>query len=297
MQHHLAAIPVENLQEYYSQHQDHASNRSPDVRDLFKKFVEDGRGRGGNGLQHNIFFWTVLKSLGYDVCLTGARSAGASARPSAKVNISEVPDILWYIHLPCLLLICKLTRPRNHTVIILILDSSRYLIDMGLGQKSTIYPVPLTSGLTLPTIPSMETQLLLVRVPVRGGVGAEDRKWVYRVRWNPNEDWRDVCSFIEPEYPTENADIYGLYEFIESNEPLREVAYCHKMIMTDGELVGSMEFTGRKLERRVNGRDSEILETCLTEEQRVESLERYLGIVLTLDERNSIRGSAAELRG
>lgn len=68
-QHQLCAIPFENLSLHYSVH--HSISLDPEF--LYKKIVDDGRGRGGYCMENNAFFGTVLSSLGFDVCSAGAR--------------------------------------------------------------------------------------------------------------------------------------------------------------------------------------------------------------------------------
>ncbi len=75
MRHHMAAIPYENLALHYSSH----SNTIPndvmlDVQKIFSLFVEGGMGRGGQCMQMNSMFGTVLRSLGFDVMSTAART-------------------------------------------------------------------------------------------------------------------------------------------------------------------------------------------------------------------------------
>ena len=59
----LASVPFENLELHYSQH--HQVSIHPDA--LFDKIVSKGCGRGGCGLEMNVFMGTVLRSLGFEV--------------------------------------------------------------------------------------------------------------------------------------------------------------------------------------------------------------------------------------
>lgn len=75
MQHHMAAIPYENLALHYSPHR----NVTPvdamlDMQKIYSLVVEGGMGRGGQCLQMNGMFGTVLRSLGFDVMSTAART-------------------------------------------------------------------------------------------------------------------------------------------------------------------------------------------------------------------------------
>lgn len=71
-QHQLAIVTFENLSLHYSTH--HSISLDPDF--LYKKIVGDGR--GGYCMENNCFFGTILRTLGFNVCSTGARvSKGA----------------------------------------------------------------------------------------------------------------------------------------------------------------------------------------------------------------------------
>lgn len=82
-QHHLAAIPFENLNLHYNKHHDVLV----DPESLFEKIVSRGdhddgeegiaRGRGGYCMESNRLFGLVLQSLGFEAYQTGARVSGA----------------------------------------------------------------------------------------------------------------------------------------------------------------------------------------------------------------------------
>jgi arylamine N-acetyltransferase len=67
--HHLAKVPFENLDLHYS------TSRivSIDKDDMYEKIVTKNRGRGGYCMQVNLFFATVLKSLGFELIASGGR--------------------------------------------------------------------------------------------------------------------------------------------------------------------------------------------------------------------------------
>ena len=69
MRHQLASVPFENLELHYSSHH----TISLDHLHLFHKIVERDSGRGGYCMENNLFFATVLRSLGFEVRTCGAR--------------------------------------------------------------------------------------------------------------------------------------------------------------------------------------------------------------------------------
>jgi arylamine N-acetyltransferase len=68
--HQIAAIPYENLSLHYSS--THAISLEPQF--LFKKMVTDAGGRGGYCMENSIFFYHVLKALGFKVYMAGVRT-------------------------------------------------------------------------------------------------------------------------------------------------------------------------------------------------------------------------------
>ena len=67
--HHLATVPFENLELHYSPYR----NVSLDAEELYVRMVERGERRGGQCMQLNGLFGTVLRSLGFDVMSTAGR--------------------------------------------------------------------------------------------------------------------------------------------------------------------------------------------------------------------------------
>lgn len=65
--HHVSHIPYDNIALHYSQNPSISLN----VLDIYHKFVE--KGRGGYCMENNIFLCHVLRTLGFEVYLAGAR--------------------------------------------------------------------------------------------------------------------------------------------------------------------------------------------------------------------------------
>lgn len=87
MRHHMAAIPYENLALHYSPHPNvMSSDVMLDVQEIYSLIVEGGMGRGGQCLQMNGMFGTVLRSLGFDVTSTAARTN------TACQDVARSPD-------------------------------------------------------------------------------------------------------------------------------------------------------------------------------------------------------------
>lgn len=69
--HQLAAVPYENLLLHYAAGPTRAVSINP--QHLYAKIVAAGRGRGGYCMETCVFFNHVLRAMGFDAYLSGAR--------------------------------------------------------------------------------------------------------------------------------------------------------------------------------------------------------------------------------
>jgi hypothetical protein len=78
--HQISAVPFENLHLHYSPH------KTIDIskESVFNKIVAKASGRGGYCMENNTLFFVVLKTLGFDVFLTGARVNSATQPNGTK---------------------------------------------------------------------------------------------------------------------------------------------------------------------------------------------------------------------
>lgn len=78
--HHITAIPYENLGLHYTQE----PRISTDIHHILNKALHNGR--GGYCMEGNLLFNAVLRALGYDAYLSGAR---------IRLRIGNVPEGPW----------------------------------------------------------------------------------------------------------------------------------------------------------------------------------------------------------
>lgn len=83
--HHISTLPYENLSLHYAKE----VNVSLDAHQILGKFLANGR--GGYCMEHSIFFNHLLRALGFQVYLTGAR-----ARPR-KNGVPHGEYMGWYV--------------------------------------------------------------------------------------------------------------------------------------------------------------------------------------------------------
>jgi arylamine N-acetyltransferase len=147
--HQIVKIPWENLALHYSWHR--TINVAPPR--LFHKIMRS-QGRGGYGLEVNHLFHTVLLSLGFDVHLAGAR-----------------------VHDPATATYGGFT----HVVNLVTVAGIKYLCDAGFGPAGPSRPLALIAGDVQTHVAPAEMRV--VCEPVRGGVKAGEKVWVYQHRY------------------------------------------------------------------------------------------------------------------
>ena len=97
---HTETIPFESLSPFLGE------EVTLDIASLEDKLVR--RNRGGYCFEHNVFFWRVLRQLGFEVTGLGGR-------------------VRW--DWPA-----EVVTPRGHMLLLVTLESGRYLVDVGFGR-------------------------------------------------------------------------------------------------------------------------------------------------------------------
>jgi arylamine N-acetyltransferase len=184
---------------------------------------------------------------------------------------------------------------RSHMVNIVTLgDGKRYMLDVGFGRYGPIRPLLLDAeGSMGPGIGAAATRLVKRNIPQNSDRGQE--LWVYEHRSDPHSEWLAMYSFSEVEFLPED---YEMMSFWTSRS--RKIYFTYRvvvvrMVMEEGEVVGTLVLVGGELKRRVGGK-MEVLRVCVNEEQRVEVLGEWFDIRFSDQEKAGIRGMVTELR-
>ena len=268
----IAGIPWENLELHYSSHH----TISVDPLHVFQKVVERRSGRGGYCMENTLLLGTVMRSLGYDVMTTGAR-VNTAIQP-----ISQSPS--W-------------TGPSfdgwNHMVTIVTIGGKKYLVDVGVGSHGPTFPVPLEDGFsTMNVKPSHEIRLKKDHIPDNTHKSApEQLMWVYSLRFSADSDWLPGYCFSEIEFLPQD---FETMNFFVSKSPKSWFTYyvvCLKFLIDEEseEIVGDITLFGREVNERRLGK-GKMLATVTSEQERVDALEKYLGVRLTGPEKGGIQG-------
>ncbi|KAK0277916.1 hypothetical protein LTR35_009753 [Friedmanniomyces endolithicus] len=274
--HQLAKVPWVNLTQHYSWHR--TINVHP--AHLFTKIVLFP-GRGGYCMEANHFFHTVLLSLGFDVYMAGAR-----------IHRGEGMYGGW-----------------THVVNLVTIDGTKYLLDGGFGPQGPSRPLAVREGEVGIQVAPAEMRVVSEAIPQM--LDRTQRVWVYQHRYEEGKEWVPMYCFTELEFI--ETDIVAM-NFAPWLNP--QTFFTHKVVAVrfttdrepdecpgspgeealEGEIDGSLTLNQSVLKWRRRGR--KVVEVqFLNDEERQNALEQYFGIVLAEEDRQAIKGTAAEVGG
>ncbi|KAI9678806.1 MAG: N-terminal acetyltransferase [Caeruleum heppii] len=262
--HHMVRVPFESLSLHYSKH--HIVSIDPS--DLYHKIVD--KGHGGYCMENNTFFGSVLRSLGFDIYSVGARVSHA-------INGSGEGYGGW-----------------SHMVNIVMIDGQKFMVDVGFGSGGPTHPLPLKDGGLHEAIAPQMHRLLWTNISQN--TDPSQRLWVFEARNGDHEPWRPNYCFSELEMGPTDYNIMNFFTSTSRTSIFTYTVICTKTILEGDTVVGNIVLVGNEVKRRLCGK-SEHLQTCDTEQQRVEALARWFDIRLTTDEQHGIRGMTTQLKG
>lgn len=176
------------------------------------------------------------------------------------------------------------------------IGQKRYLVDVGFGSNGLVHPVPLEHDHEFVGVAPFRGRLQYRSLEEHSD--PNQRVWVYSGQTTESAPWKDLYAFVEIEFFPTDFEVMNLRTMTAPDSFFVQSVICMTVIL-DAEktkTVGLLILHRDYVKRRI-GDTTEIIETLETEEQRVKALERYFGIVLSLQEQRAIRGLATELRG
>ncbi|RDH26748.1 arylamine N-acetyltransferase 1 [Aspergillus welwitschiae] len=260
---HLSRVPYENLALHYAEN----SSISLDVADIYGKVVVDRR--GGYCMENNIFFYHVLRFFGFQVYLTGARlHRTGDSQPSGwsgwehSVNIVTLPD------------------------------QQRYLVDVGYGGNGPTAPLPLTPNVTLRNLGTQEVRLSYDQKPNYHSI--QRNLWTYQFRNTGDQPWVSAYAFTEIEFTLRDFEVMNFFTSRSPDCFLTSRLLVVKFLRRDDGIYGKLILDHDRVKKNLGGK-SILIQTCTTEEERVNALEVHFGIRLAKEERSGIKGRISSL--
>jgi len=270
--HHITSIPFENLALHYSP----TKTIHPDPTLLFDKIITQATGRGGYCMENNLFFATLLRSLGFRVMSTGAR-VNAATPADAERGVTQ-----------------KFTG-WSHMINIVTFDGGRrFMVDVGFGAGQATHPVELVdcvAGLNI-----APTQSVRVRWgSLEENENADSKLWIFEKQDEPEGKWSANYCFPDClEFLPQDFEVANHFTSTARTSFFTYKIMVVKFLMNEGEVVGTVVMVGNKAHKRVGGVKEE-LGTFETEKERVAALERWFGIRLDEVQRGAIGGMVSAL--
>ncbi|TKA74347.1 hypothetical protein B0A55_05511 [Friedmanniomyces simplex] len=274
--HQLTKVPWENLTQHYSWHR--VVNVQP--AHLFNKIVLHP-GRGGYCMEANHFFHTVLLSLGFDVYMAGARIHRGGGMYGG-----------W-----------------THMVNLVTIEGRKYLLDGGFGSQGPSRPLAVREGEVGSQVEP--AGMRVVYEPIPQMLDQSQKVWIYQHRYDETKDWVPMYCFTDLEFidtdivsmnfaPWLNPQTFFTHKvvavrFTTSSEPDEHPGSPREEAL-EGEIDASLTLNQDVVKWRRRGR--KVIEVRFTTDgERQEALEKYFGIVLAEEDREAIKGTAAEVGG
>ncbi|KAL4744796.1 hypothetical protein BDW72DRAFT_208726 [Aspergillus terricola var. indicus] len=235
-------------------------------------------GRGGYCLECNIFFYHVLKGLGFSVYMTGVRS---------RIRIDGIPqgDYKGWKHMANIVKLATTTT------------SQEYHVDVAFGGDGPTRPMPLISGQEFQSLGLQEVRLIYDNIPQQTRL--ERKFWIYQYRNGPDKAWNSLYAFAEFEFFHDDIEVinhFTSWETLTNNE-LWIVKFIrdgetHGLPITNDEegfkglgdggisVVGKIMFiSGSPDVIKLNmGGKSRVINSLMTREARVQGLRKWFGI-------------------
>jgi arylamine N-acetyltransferase len=182
---------------------------------------------------------------------------------------------------------------------IVTIEGNQFLVDVGHGSAGPHHPVPLKPGYSAINIGEQTIRLTQENIPdlltsKSASSSAPQQLWLYSYRHQDDGPWIPAYCFSETEFTPSDFTMMSSFMSTSRTSMFVTSVLCVKLIMENGELVGDLTLFGGELKKRIQGK-SELLAECTTEQQRIDALDKWMGIQLTEEERNGIRGMLSEL--
>lgn len=230
-------------------------------------------------MEHNGFFGTVLRSLGYDVRNCAGRvSRSYSINAEIREKQGDTYDA-W-----------------NHMLNLVRIEETWYVVDAGTPPMGPNIVFPLQDGFEAVAIPPRKIRLQKRSIPEHYASREQDAQklWCYDFCLHPDQPsrddaWTPIYCFTETEFLPQD---YEMMSFFTSHNPRSFFTYsvlCAKMILDEASqaIVGDITLFNDSVRKTVAGK-REILAELKTEEERVAALKDFLGVELTEEERKNI---------
>jgi len=161
-------------------------------------------------------------------------------------------------------------------------DGEKYHTDVSFSGDGPTRPMPLRDD--APFL-NLGTQYIRLRHSTIDQFGPDVKWWIYEYRNGRDEDWNSYYCFYEIPFIHKDFKVINLYACMEGYLPKNIVIVG--FTRQDGRIVGKTMLINGTVKKNTGGK-TETVEECKTEEERVNALQKFFGIVLTPEQKKCI---------
>lgn len=197
----------------------------------------------------------------------------------------------------------------THVVNIITIDEKKYMVDGGFGPQGPSRPIRLLHDEETTQI--SPAQMRLLHEPIADNLDQSQKLWIYQYRYDENSSWAPMYCFVDFEFTPADIEAMNFAPWLSKSS-----FFTHKVVAVRfttasevddepgsateealrGEIDGSVTINQEVLKWRRGG-EKAVEIRFESDEQRVEALEKFFGIVLTDEDREAIVGTAAMVGG
>jgi arylamine N-acetyltransferase len=183
---------------------------------------------------------------------------------------------------------------REHSVnIVTLSDETQYLADVGYGGNGPKVPLPLISGSVVHNLGTQD--LRLVRETTIGLSDGQQGRWIYQFRNAEDQAWAIGYSFTDIKFTLKDFEVMNFFTSRSPDSFLTTKILVVKFLQENGNITGKIIMDQEQVKKNTGGKNT-LLQTCQTEEERVQVLEKLFKLKLTEEEKNGIRGRISSLK-
>ena len=177
---------------------------------------------------------------------------------------------------------------------IVTIDNRKYMVDVGFGGDGATAPLPLEDGCQVESIAPARMRLVVENLPEN--MDPNQKWWIYQRQSSAHEPWQYITCFTEVEFLPRDYEVINFYTSQSRKVIFTSNIIVAKMIMEAGVLTGTLTMFNTEIKRRI-GKDTEVLKSCKSEEDRISALEEIFGLRLSQAERRGIQELNSAIRG
>jgi arylamine N-acetyltransferase len=184
---------------------------------------------------------------------------------------------------------------------IVTIAGQKYFADVGFGSSGPHHPIPLKESYSARNVGTQSVRLVRSPPPdlltsTSTSTSVDQALWTYQYRHTDESEFLPAYCFGETEFTPSDFTMMSWFMSTSRTSWFTYVVVCMKMVMSEEgeELIGDVTLVGGEVKKRIGG-TTKTLAVAESEAQRVEALREYLGVRLSIEEINGIRGMVSEL--